>query len=387
MTSLEEFRLATRSWLKENCPDGVRGPGPVAGGGSKVPIDADSALWLERCTQRGWTVPIWPTDYGGAGLSMDKYLILLDEMQRIKARPPLAGQGVAMIGPTLLEYGSEEQKLRHLPKIANGEVRWCQGYSEPGAGSDLASLQTRALLEGEQFVISGQKIWTSGAQHADWMFCLVRTDTKVPKHEGISLLLLPMDQPGVTVHPIKLISGDAFFCETFFDDAIARKEDLIGQLNRGWTIGKRLLQHERSGINTLAGGTIKPDPLALQKLFKQFRHDTDYDLLDRIVRFEMRKRAFRLTQSRTIAESDDGQAPGPQSSIFELCAANLEKEEADVKALTIGMNGLGWEGEGFDASEINMTRQWLSTKRRTIARGTDEIQRNIIAKRVLGLPD
>ena len=385
---MEAFRKEVRAWLEENCPVSVRGAGQVPDGGARVPIaDPDTRLWLERCAAKGFTVPMWPREYGGAGLSKDEYLVLLEEMRAIKARSPLGGMGVGLIGPTLLEHGTEDQKKRHLPRIARGEVRWCQGYSEPGAGSDLASLRTRAELNGDHFVINGQKIWTSGADRSDWMFCLVRTDPAAPKHEGISLVLLDMHQPGVTTRPIRLISGDSFFCETFFDNAIASRDDLVGEMNRGWGIGKRVLQHERSGMTILVGGSAKP--VVKENPYKRLMEDYGRDpaLADQVVRHEMRQRAYRLTQRRTVEESEDGQTPGPQTSIFELCAAELEKEEANLKALLRGFQGLGWEGTGFSEDDIAATRDWLSTKRRSIARGSNEIQMNIIAKRVLGLPD
>jgi len=287
----------------------------------------------------------------------------------------LAGMGIGLIGPTLLEFGTDEQKRRHLPAIARGEVRWCQGYSEPNAGSDLAGLQTRAISDGDRYIINGQKIWTSGANHSDWMFCLVRTDPEAPKHEGISLLLLDMDQPGVETRPIRLISGDSPFCETFFIDAVALKSDLVGDLNRGWGIGKRLLQHERSGMTILMGGSVTA--ITPQHPYHPLltRYGTrDPALVDQVIRHEMRERAFRLTQRRTVAESDDSATPGPQTSIFELCQAELEKEAANLKALLRGTQGLGWEGEGFSHDDVASTRNWLSIKRRSIARGSNEIQ-------------
>ena len=389
MTTIDDFRDEIRAWLEMNCPASVRQPGMIPQGGSKVPIrDEETRLWLERCAARGLTVPLWPVEYGGAGLDQTEYQVLLEELRRIHARSPLGGMGVGLIGPTLVEHGTEEQKLRHLPPIVRGDTRWCQGYSEPNAGSDLASLQTRAVADGDQFVINGQKMWTSGADYADWIFCLTRTDPDVPKHDGISMILLKMDQPGVTTRPIRLISGSSPFCETFFDDAIARKDDLVGQLNRGWGLAKRLLQHERSGITILMGGATTPeaDVNPLQVLLRQYRPD-DPALRARIIRFEMDRRAYRLTQRRTVAETDDGKTPGPQTSIFELCAANPEKEEAELKVEILGLKGLGWEGDGFEESEISIMREWLSSKRRSIARGSNEVQKNIIAKRVLGLPD
>ena len=255
MSALENFRTETRTWLAANCPPGARGPGPVSNGSTKITIkDKDTLLWLERMKERGWTVPHWPKEYGGGGLSKDEYVVVLEEMRRIHARPALSSFGTSMIGPTLLEFGSEEQKKRHLPRIACAEVEWCQGYSEPGSGSDLASLRTRADDRGDHYLINGSKIWTSGAHNADWMFCLVRTDADAPKQKGISFVLLPMDQPGITIKPIRLLSGESPFNQVFLDNAVARKDDLVGRLNDGWTVGKRLLQHERSGMESLVSG-------------------------------------------------------------------------------------------------------------------------------------
>ncbi len=229
-----------RDWLKENFSEGIKN--------SAIGSDQRKE-WTKRLATIGWTAPHWPKEYGGGGLSFQEHVVLLKEMQKVGASIPDGGMGMGLIGPTLLEYGTEEQKLRHLPRIVRREVRWCQGYSEPGAGSDLAGLSTRAVLDGDNYVINGQKIWTSGANHADWIFALVRTNPDAPKHDGISLVLIDMDQPGVTVKPIRLISGESPFCETFFDNAIATKNDLIGKPNHGWAIGKRLLQHERSGLS------------------------------------------------------------------------------------------------------------------------------------------
>ncbi|MEJ2131783.1 MAG: acyl-CoA dehydrogenase family protein [Gammaproteobacteria bacterium] len=390
MSALEEFRAEARAWLEEHCPPGARGPGETSSGGNKVPIrDADTKRWLEACAEVGYTVPNWPKEYGGAGLDKDEFLVLLDEMRRIRARAPLAGMGVTMIGPTLLEYGNEDQKQRHLPRIARGEIRWCQGYSEPGAGSDLASLRTRAEDKGDHFVVNGQKIWTSGAQYADWIFCLTRTDPDAPKHEGISFLL----QPGVTVKPIRLISGTSPFCETFFDDAIAKKEDLVYELNRGWTVAKRLLQHERSGISRLASGGRERAvgrPLAeVARVYlgEESGHIAHASIRDGIVRQNINQRAFALTQRRTVEESEGAKTPGPATSIFKLYGANMRKNASELQMAIRGNAGLGWEGDGFTEEDLAATRTWLGGKAGSIAGGTNEVQLNIIAKRVLGLPD
>ena len=385
------FRSEVHDWLDANCPESCRGPGEVPGGGTKVPMTADERLWLERCADRGFTVPAWPEEYGGAGLDKDDYVTLLQEMRALDIRAPVAGMGTAMIGPTLLEYGTDEQKARHLPKIARGEVWWCQGYSEPSSGSDLASLRTRAEDNGDHFVVNGQKIWTSGAHNADWIFCLVRTDPDVPKHEGISFVLFTMHQPGVTVRPIRLISGASPFCETFFDNAVAQKEDLIGGLNKGWTVAKRLLQHERSGISMLASGQNRESGAELHDLARQYAGETEGRISDPVLRQTIAQhyidgRAFQLTQRRTVEESQ-GSTPGPATSIFKYYGANLRKERAELQVSIMGSQGIGWQGENFDGDELAMTRNWLGGKAGSIAGGSNEVQLNIIAKRVLGLPD
>ncbi|HEY5644347.1 MAG TPA: acyl-CoA dehydrogenase family protein [Pseudomonadales bacterium] len=390
--ALNDFRQETRAWLEANCPPGARGPGPVSNGSSRIVIDdTDTRLWLERMIEKGWTVPNWPVAYGGGGLGKDQYVILLEEMRRIRARPALSSFGTSMIGPTLLELGSDDQKLRHLPRIARAEVEWCQGYSEPGAGSDLASLRTRAEDRGDHFVINGQKIWTSGAQHADWMFVLVRTDPDASKHEGISFLLLPMDQEGVTVKPIRLISGESPFNETFFDNAIARKEDLVGELNKGWTVGKRLLQHERSGMESLVSGSADSDSSSLvgearRRLGEEGGRIADPQLRAQVLAYEMNNHVFRLSQRRAVEESDGG-TPGPVTSIFKVYGSELQQSYYDLLIRMRGFAGPVTDEAAFGQAEVESVRRWLYYRAGSIYSGSNEIQRNIIAKRVLGLPD
>jgi alkylation response protein AidB-like acyl-CoA dehydrogenase len=369
----------------------------VVGGSKRRSTHPDAYVWLDRMAGKGWTVPTWPKAYGGAGLGKDEFLILLEELQRIKARPPLGGMGVTMIGPTLLEYGSEDQKQRHLPGIASGETAWCQGYSEPGAGSDLASLQTRAEDKGDFYLVNGSKIWTSGADKADWMFCLVRTDPDVPKHEGISFLVFSMDSPGVSTRPIPLINGRSPFCQTFFDNVQVPKNDLIHRVDQGWTVGKRLLQHERSGLAALASADaagvlerIRPEK-PLPDLARHYapapdNRITDTSLRNDILENEMLKRAFVLTQQRAVAESE-ANTPGAATSIFKYVEAELVKEQLEIQLRIRGTQALGWEGESFTDEEISMGRLWLESKSISIAGGSNEIMLNIIAKRVLGLPD
>ncbi len=309
-------------------------PGEEINGGNKRRSSNPQAyLWLERMAARGWTAPTWPEAYGGAGLDKARYLVLLEELQRIGARPPLVGMGISMIGPTLLEYGDEAQKQRHLPAIARGEVSWCQGYSEPGAGSDLASLATRADDEGDHFRVNGSKIWTSGADRSDWMFCLLRTDRSRPKHQGISFLLLSMDSAGVSTRPIRLINGHSPFCQTFFDHVRVPKENLVGAVNDGWTIGKRLLQHERSGLAALASGATAGPLERIQTempLGELARHyaggDVEPALRQRLIRNDMLGHAFRLTQQRTVQEAE-ASTPGFATSIFKYVEANYVQEQ------------------------------------------------------------
>ena len=398
MSGLETFRAETRDWLQANCPVSIRTkmvPGEEVNGGSKrKSANPDAYVWLERMADKGWTVPTWPKEYGGGGLDKDRFLVLLEELQRIKARPPLGGMGVTMIGPTLLEYGSEAQKLKHLPAIARGETAWCQGYSEPGAGSDLASLQTAAEDKGDYYLVNGSKIWTSGANHADWIFCLVRTDKNAPKHEGISFLLFSMDSPGVTTKPIELLNGHSPFCQTFFDDVKVPKEDLVHKVNQGWTVAKRLLQHERSGLAALASADtagpmerIRP-AMTLADMAKTYDGGAigDPGLRNDIISNEMLKSSFVLTQQRTVEESA-ANTPGAATSIFKFVEAEYVKAQLELQLRIRGTQGLGWEGEVFSEEEIRMCRLWLEAKAISIAGGSNEIQLNIIAKRVLGLPD
>jgi len=393
MNAIESFRQETREWLAENCPPGARGPGQIPWGSTRVRLEADSRMWLERMAGRGWTVPTWPRQYGGAELTPAEYLVLLEELRRIDARSPLTGRGVNYIGPTLLDYGTPEQKARWLPGIARGEGGWCMGYSEPGAGSDLANLSTRAVLDGDRYIINGRKTWTSDAMESDYIFALVRTDPVAPKHDGISLMLIDMHQSGVQVRPIRLISGSSPFNETLFENAVARRDDVVGPLNQGWTVGKRLLQYERSthaGIN-ISGtqGRVAETPLFdIVSAYVGVRNGriADDDHRSALTRHEMNQHAYRLTQRRVIEETQ-ARAPGFASSAVKLSGAILAKERTELSIAAMGFKGVGWEGEPFTDEEISATRTWLRQKSATIAGGTAEVQLNIIAKRVLGLPD
>ncbi|MFT5012369.1 MAG: acyl-CoA dehydrogenase [Patiriisocius sp.] len=396
LLSLESFRTETRTWLEENCPPLMRTPmgenDTVWGGSNPEFPNADAKLWLERMGEQGWTCPTWPKEYGGGGLSKEENMILQDEMRRIHARPALTSFGISMLGPVLLETATEEQKKTHIPKIVKGQVRWCQGYSEPGSGSDLASLQTKAVLDGDDYVINGSKIWTSYADQADWIFCLVRTDFKVPKHNGVSFILFDMTSKGITTKPIKLISGSSPFCETFFDDVKVPRENLVGQLNEGWSIAKRLLQHERSMISGMGLGGSGRSEHSMENQAKQYVGEkdgkiADHQLRQRITAHKMNGAVFALTMKRAAEESKLSTGPGATSSMFKLYGTEHNKDRYEVLLELQGTNSLGWEGEGFEARELSTTREWLRSKANSIEGGTSEVQLNVIAKRVLNLPD
>ena len=392
--SLDAFRAETRAWLEENCPPTMRTPMPAdesPGGGINAKFkNPETKVWMDRMGEKGWIVPTWPTEYGGGGLDAAHNKVLQEELSRINARPAHVGMGISMIGPALLEYGNDEQKAQHLPKIAKGEIWWCQGYSEPNSGSDLASLQTKAVVDGDDYIINGQKVWTSGADNADWIFCLVRTDPKAPKHNGITFILFDMTTPGVSVKPIKLISGLSPFCETFFEDVRVPRKNVVGTVNDGWTVAKRLLQYERTMIGGGGGGGQKGKSIreiAIDYIGKQNGKLADLDLRDDIVRQSMNDRAFKLTVSRSQEESKSTKAPSFVSSMFKLYGTEQNKSRYELMLRAMGSQMLGWEGDGFDSTELTQTRAWLRTKANSIEGGTSEVQLNIIAKRVLGLPD
>ncbi len=388
----EAFRQDARAWLEANFPPSLKGQGGLMNAEAPTPEEGDYKLWKQRMGAKGWGVPTWPAAYGGGGLTPSQARVLREEMGRLGAWNPIGGMGVMMFGPTLLEYGNEEQKQRHIPPIARGELRWCQGYSEPGSGSDLASLQTKAVDMGDHFLVSGSKIWTSGAQYADWCFCLVRTDP-TRKHEGISFLLIDMRSPGVETRPILLISGSSPFCETFFTDVEVPKENLVGPLNGGWTVGKRLLQHERSGLSGGTGGPGRTDPAALRTAaidyFGQNQNGelADPDFRARLIQQEMDAKAYALTTQRVAEDARNQNGPSAATSIMKNANSRINTDHCEMTIEAMGLNGLGWDGEAFSPQERAAGRAYLRIKSSTIAGGSSEIQNNIISKRILGLPD
>jgi len=387
MSDLEKFRSETHSWLEANAPKTLFGltVGEMEGswGGRNPTFDhPDMKPWLQMMAEKGWTAPTWPREYGGGGLSKAEAKVLTQEMERLKLPAPLVGFGLTMIGPTLLQYGNEEQKLEHLTKICRGEIRWCQGYSEPDAGSDLASLKMRALRDGDDFIITGEKVWTSYADVSDWIFALVRTNTDVKKQ--------------VSVAPVSLISGKSPFCETRFDEVRVPVKNVIATIDGGWTVAKALLGHERSMIGNLYGGGRKKKGVkgsALAALAREYVGEdaagrvADPVLRDEIAQTEMDAKAFGLTVQRSSDSAKAGHQPGTESSLFKVYATELNKRRTELRVRIAGPQGLGWEGEGFDDEELTRTREWLRARGNSIEGGTSEIQLNIIAKMVLGLPD
>jgi alkylation response protein AidB-like acyl-CoA dehydrogenase len=353
----------------------------------------DFLIWKRRMADKGWGAPRWPESAGGAGMTAEEAGILEEEMSLAGAINPIGGIGMLMLGPTLLELGSPEQVLRHVPPIARGELRWCQGFSEPGAGSDLASLQTFAEDLGDSFRVNGHKVWTTGGQYADWCFCLVRTDRTAPKHKGISFLLIDMKSPGVNVRPLEMINGDRSFSEILFSDVGVPKHNLVGHLNEGWSVAKRLLQYERQATSggaspiSLRGGASLPE-IALECIGRTTEGRlADPDLRRRIARNLMQERAFSLTTRRSERNSGRDEGPGSVSSVLKNAGAVLRTERAELMLEVLGWSAMGWSGETFSPSDLAATRSWLLSKAGPIAGGSTEIQNNIIARRILNLPE
>jgi alkylation response protein AidB-like acyl-CoA dehydrogenase len=398
MADLESFREDTRKWLLDTAPPSMRTPTTAENacwGGKKETLEPDVKRWLDANAERGWTAPTWPRIYGGGGLSKAEAKVLAEEMASLGLRAPLVGFGLSMIGPLLLQEASEDLRKEHLPPIVRGEIRWCQGYSEPGAGSDLASLQTKAVREGDVYVLDGSKIWTSYAEKADWMFILVRTDPQAKKQHGITFLLMDMATPGVTVRPIRLISGASPFCETFLTGVRVPARNIVGHENQGWAIARALLAHERTMIGDIfkvQGDADKLVSAAREHLGDDGGRIADAITRDRIAALEMDQECLDLAMQRAKDSAKAGHKPGHESSIFKLVGTELNQRRRDLMCAILGAQALGWEEppgalEGFEPDELKATRDWLRSRGNTIEGGTTEIQLDIISKRVLGLPD
>ncbi|MBP0047471.1 acyl-CoA dehydrogenase family protein [Marinobacterium sp. AK62] len=395
MSAIETFRAETRAWLEANCPESLRGPaaaGELVWGGSSVEFATeDQRLWFERMRDKGWFCPDWPTAYGGGGLSPEEDAVLQQELKRLKCRPPQINLGIWMLGPVLLEFGTEEQKQRLLTPMARGEVRWCQGFSEPNAGSDLANIRTAAVDAGDHFVVNGSKIWTSYGDKSDWMYCLVRTDNSSgKKQEGISLVVLDMHAEGVEARPIDLISGKSTFCEVFFDNVKVPKENLIGPLNGGWTLAKRLLQHERSAMSKFGEFSL-PTHFDLMSILgdylPQAETPSDIALRARAQAAALDEHAYNLTVQRMGQQARAGQDVSGIAAIMKLVHSEQEKQKFELLVDVMGHRALGWDGDEFSEQELAISKAWLLSYTQTIAGGSSEVQLNVIAKRVLNLPD
>lgn len=391
---LDQFREEVAQWVQNNFPPSLANMKFGFEGDADEDKSADLELWRARLAEQGWGAPTWPSEFGGAGLTDPQAKLISQEMHKIGAFnhiPMISGMGVTMVGPTLLEYGTDDQKARHLPGIASGEVRWCLGLSEPNAGSDLAGLSTRAVDDGDAFILNGQKIWTSGADISQWCGALVRTDPNVAKRDGISFVMLPMDQEGVETRPIRLIAGASPFCETFFNDARAEKADLLGDLNDGWSVVKRLLQHERqSQTQARSSGGKKKGIADLARDYVGVDESgrlADADLRSRIANHLMDADAHGLTVQRITAEARGKVKVSAAASILKNSATKVAQTKAELTVELMGSQGLGWEGDNFNEEELANVREWLSGKAISIYGGSFEVQNNIISKNILGLPE
>jgi len=391
MAELDTFRSDTSAWLEANCPPEMRVPmrsekDACWGGRGWVFQSPAQEAWLRAMAGKGWTVPDWPSAYGGGGLGAAETKVLREEMAAIGARNPLSSFGISMLGPALLKYGSEEQKLRFLPEIARGEIRWCQGYSEPGAGSDLAGLQTRAEDGfdeeiGDHFVVNGQKVWTSYADEADWIFCLVRTSSE-SKHGGISFLLFDMASEGVSTKPILLISGNSPFCETFFDDVKVPKDQLVGELNKGWDVAKYLLGHEREMISGMGLGAERQ---ALGAALTGNGGPIDDPVLRAdIAAFDVDSLAFAAMSEHFLDQLKHGETHPAMPSMMKYAGTELNKTRHELIMAAGGSDTLEWDSDRSRGGKA--AREWLRTKANSIEGGTSEVQLGIIAKHILRLP-
>jgi alkylation response protein AidB-like acyl-CoA dehydrogenase len=372
-----EFRTEVRTWLEANLPLALRGR-------TARPPPAELMPWYHALSRKGWIAPHWPKQYGGMGATLNEQIIMTEELAHIGA-PHLPVQGLNHIGPILMEFGSEAQKARHLPPIIAGSVIWAQGYSEPGAGSDLASLATRATLDGDHFVVRGQKIWTTWAHHSDWIYALVRTDPQAqPRHAGISFLLIDLTSPGVRVRPIKTIAGDDEFAEVFFDDVIVPAENLVGKLNEGWRIANALLGHERIG-------TANPQfaLLALERIKTMARATgviADPAFQDRLAAASINVTALSAMFSHAVELTNKEHSPGPESSVIKIFSSELLQALNELLIEAAGGHAPTENPITTNFGVVDVAAPFLQSRRVTIYGGSSEIQRNVLARRVLNLP-
>ncbi len=389
------FRDEVRTFLRENLPEHIRDQ--VIRAPSYVSKE-DVRLWHKILYEKGWIAPAWPKEYGGTGWTATQRHIWGEEYQAAHA-PRLSPFGLTMVGPVIYTYGTEEQKRQHLPPILSGDIFWCQGYSEPGSGSDLASLKTRAVREGDEYVVNGQKIWTSHAHHADWIFALVRTDPGArKKQEGISFLLIDMKTPGLEVRPIISIDGSHYLNEVFFTDVRVPVENRIGEENKGWTYAKFLLGHERTGIAGVGQSKAKVERLKRiaeieQAGLRPLAEDPDFR--SRLSAVEAKLTALDYTLLRMLSKEEAGQGPGAEVSMLKINGTEIEQALNEMLVEALGYYGMPYELESLRADTnvdpvvprhgVGLMTEHLLRRAASIYGGTNEIQRNIIAKGVLGL--
>jgi alkylation response protein AidB-like acyl-CoA dehydrogenase len=371
------FRIEVRTWLEANLPLALRGR-------TARPPPAELMPWYQALSRKGWIAPHWPKHYGGMGATLNEQIIMTEELARIGA-PQLPAQGLNHIGPILMEFGTEAQKVQHLPPIIAGTVIWAQGYSEPGAGSDLASLSTRATLEGDHFIVRGQKIWTTWGHHSNWMFALVRTDPQAqPRQAGISFLLIDLRSPGIRIRPIKTIAGDDEFSEVFFDDVIVPTENLVGKLNDGWRIANALLGHER-----LASSNPQFPLMALERVKTMARASgviADPAFQDRLAAASINVTALSALFSHAVELTNNNQSPGPESSVIKIFASELLQTLNELLVQAAGGHAPTQNPITTNFGVVDIAAPFLQSRRVTIYGGSSEIQRNILARRVLNLP-
>jgi alkylation response protein AidB-like acyl-CoA dehydrogenase len=371
------FRTEVRSWLEANLPPALRGR-------TNRPPPAELMPWYRTLSCKGWIAPHWPKQYDGMGATLNEQIIMTEELARVGA-PQLPAQGLNHIGPILIEFGTEAQKAKHLPPIIAGTVIWAQGYSEPGAGSDLASLATRATLEGDHFVVHGQKIWTTWAHYSDWMFALVRTDPLAqPRHAGISFLLLDLHSPGITIRPIRTIAGDDEFSEVFFENVVVPAENLVGKLNDGWRIANALLGHERLGTSNPQYALIALD--RIRTVARASGAMADPAFRDRLAAVSINVTALSALFSHAVELTNLQRSPGPEASMIKIFGSELLQSLNDLLIEAAGSHASIEKPITTDFATVDVSTAFLQVRRATIYGGSSEIQRNIIARRVLNLP-
>jgi len=383
----EAFRQEVRSWLEANQQFA---PGAVSNMASEAEGQWEARVrWHKRLNEGGWVAVNWPKQYGGRGATIMQRLIFREELGRLRLSEPMIGMGIGLLGPTLMHWGTEEQKRRHLPAILKGEEVWCQGYSEPGSGSDLASVQTRAVENGDYFVVNGQKVWTSVAHHADWIFALVRTDPDAPKHKGISYLLIDMHTPGVTVRPLVQMTGGRGFNEVFFEDVRVPRSNIVGEQNNGWQVAMTTLMFERGG-GAGQGGTLQ-EVRELANLARRLQRNggsawDDSSVRQKIAEFASEALALKYTGYRQLTRQLKGRPPGPEGSMMKLCGTELALRIAMYAMELLGPYSQFEYGAPFALDHGRWSFRMLAARGPTIFAGTNQIQHNIIGERVLGLP-